>query len=240
MNPLASRRSFLIAPAIVLASAAVLLLFWSALPPERVVALVDDGGFSFLEVMTLPLFALIVPLVWLCPPASGPARRQAFWSSVWSLLAVMAVVRQTDLHKILFARIWPAVAAGFKGTVFKMRFLRADDVPFAPKVFVFVFFVLFFVAVVVPLVRYLVPLFKGFFRFEPVAWTMAAFGACSTGVLVVDRLPSKLRHAGFALSDGALALMKTFEEGGEAVMALLALLAVLQSYLWYNCRNENN
>ena len=79
-----------------------------------------------------------------------------------------------------------------------------------------------------------------FFRFEPVAWTMAAFGACSTGVLVVDRLPSKLRHAGFALSDGALALMKTFEEGGEAVMALLALLAVLQSYLWYNCRNENN
>ena len=72
---------------------------------------------------------------------------------------------------------------------------------------------------------------KGFFRFEPVAWTMAFFGGVSVMVLAVDRLPANLRHANIAVSDSLLALMKALEEGGEMLMALLALLAILQAHL---------
>lgn len=239
MNPLVSRRSWLLAPFVFVAGLLGLVAFWSVVEPATIQTLFDNDGHSPVELMTLPLFALIVPLVWLCPPAGGTWKRQCGWSAIWSLLGIVAIVRETDLHKALFSSIWPEVEAGFKGTVFKMRFLKAADIPWAPKLFVLVFFILFFVAVLVPLIRYMVPLFKGFFRFEPVAWTMATFGVCSVMVLVVDRLPSKLKHADVTLSDSTAALLKAFEEGGEALMALLALLAILQSYLLFAHRSPD-
>lgn len=238
MDVLTSKRSWLVAPVAAILMYAVLLAVWAAIEPSALVPLFDNDGASPVELMTLPLFALTVPLAWLCPPCAGPARRQCAWSALWSLLGVMAIVRETDVHKALFAKIWPEVAANFHGTVFKMKFLKASGIPFMPKLFVAVFFVLFFVAVIVPLARYIVPLVKGFFRLEPVAWTMAVFGCVSTSVLVVDRLPANLRHAGVDLSDSAIALLKVFEEGGEMAMALLALLAMLQSHLIFARREQ--
>ena len=229
MNPMTSRKSWLIAPVAVVVWSLVLLAVWAVMDPQTLVVNFDNHGRSPVELMTLPLFALIVPLVWLCPPTSGSTGRQCRWASLWSLLGVMAIIRETDIHKILFAKIWPDIV--FKGTVFKMRFLRADGIPFMPKLFVFLFYVAFFLAVAIPLIRYIVPLVKGFFRFEPVAWTMAFFGGVSVVVLSVDRLPAGLRHSGIKASDSLLALLKAFEEGGEMLMALLALLAILQAHL---------
>lgn len=237
MNTLTSNRSYLLAPVITLICLIILVLVWASIEPGRLVPLFDNDSTSPVELMTLPLFALIVPLVWLCPPVAGDTKRKCLWAALWSLLAVMAIVRQTDLHKILFAQIWPDIASTFKGTVYKMRFLKAGHIPFVPKLFVCGFFALFFAAVAIPLIRYIKPLFKGFFRFEPVAWTMATFGAVSTAVIVIDRIPSKLRKAGVDLSDSAVALVKTLEEGGEMVMALLALLAILQSHLIFGRRD---
>lgn len=231
MNLMTSKRSWLLAPVVSLLFAFLLLAVWAILDPQTLEINFDNDGHSPVELMTLPLFALIIPLVWLCPPTSGSTGRQCRWAALWSLLGVMAIIRETDVHKFLFANIWPDIANSFTGTVYKMRFLRADGIPLMPKLFVFLFFVAFFVAVAVPFIRYIVPLVKGFFRFEPVAWTMAFFGGVSTTVLTVDRLPANLRHAGIAASDSVLALMKAFEEGGEMLMALLALLAILQAHL---------
>ena len=231
MNLITSKRSWLLAPVVSVLFVLLLIVVWAALDPQTLIVNFDNNGRSPVELMTLPLFALIVPLVWLCPPTSGSIGRQCRWASLWSLLGVMAVVRETDIHKMLFANIWPDIASTFRGTVFKMRFLKAGDIPFMPKLFVFLFFVAFFVSVVIPLARYIIPLMKGFFKFEPVAWTMAFFGGVSVMVLTVDRLPANLRHANISVSDSLLALMKAFEEGGEMLMALLALLAILQSYL---------
>ena len=149
---------------------------------------------------------------------------------------IVAIIRETDIHKIAFASIWPDIASTFKGTVFKMRFLKADGIPLMPKLFVFLFFVAFFVTVLVPLVRYFLPLMKGFFKFEPVAWSAATFGVVSTFVLMIDRLPANLRDWGIVNlkkpgHEAGLALCKGLEEGAEMFMAALALLALLQSYL---------
>lgn len=240
MNLLAARKSWLVAPVIVVIASLVLLVVWAAMDPQTLIVNFDNNGQSPVELMTLPLFALIIPLVWLCPPQAGTTRRQCRWAALWSFLGVMAIVRETDIHKMLFANIWPEIANTFTGTVYKMRFLKADGIPFLPKLFVLVFFIVFFAAVAIPLIRYFIPLVKGFFRLEPVAWTMAFFGGVSTMVLTVDRLPANLRHANIAVSDSVLALMKAFEEGGEMLMALLALLAIVQSHLIFGIqRNES-
>ena len=237
MNLLASRKSWLVAPIVALIGFALILILWSVTDPREFVTWFSiKAGLSPVEWMTLPIFGLIVPLVWLCPPQSGTTRRQCVWAFLWSALAVMAIVRETDIHKILFANIWPDIANTFSGTVYKMRFLKADGIPFLPKLFVFVFFAVFFVVVAIPLIRYFIPLVKGFFRFEPVAWSAATFGVVSTFVLMIDRLPANLRDWGIVNlkapgHEAGLALCKGLEEGAEMIMASLALLALLQSYL---------
>jgi len=237
MNLLTSKRSWLTAPVVALVGFAVFPILWCVTPPETYVQWFSiKGAFSPVEWMTLPLFGLILPLVWLCPPQSGSVRRQCAWSALWSILAVMAVIRETDIHKMLFAQIWPDIASDFPGTVFKMRFLKADAVPFMPKLFVLLFFIAFFAAAAVPLLRYFIPLAKGFFKFEPVAWSTATFGAVTAFVLMIDRLPANLRKWGIVNlkapgHEAGLALCKGLEEGSEMLMASVALLAILQSYL---------
>lgn len=248
MNLLTSKKSWLAAPIVALAGFALILLLWGVTDPKVFMPwfnAADDAGFAPVEWMTLPLFGLIIPLVWLCPPQSGSTRRQCTWSALWSLLGVMAIIRETDVHKILFADIWPEVASTFKGTVFKMRFLTSGDVPLPPKLFVLAFFIVFFAAVIVPLLRYLVPLFRGFFKFEPVAWSAAAFGAVSVFVLTIDRLPANLRKWGVVNlrepgHEAGLALCKGLEEGAEMIMASLALLALLQSYLLFAHKHDQS
>ena len=236
MNFLTSKRSWLLAPVISLLFALLVTIVCVALESQTLKITFDNDGHSPVELMTLPLFALIIPLVWLCPPQAGSIARQARWSALWTILGGMAIVRETDLHKLLFANLWPEIDNSFTGTVFKMRFLKDGGIPLMPKLFVILFFIAFFVAALIPLVRYGLPLVKGFFRFEPVAWTMAVFGGVSVVVLTLDRLPSNLLRSGIRVSRPLLACIKAFEEGGEMLMALLALLAVLQAHLWFNRR----
>ncbi len=233
MNLLASKRSWLLAPVVFALCAAALVTVWLVMAPDALVAAFDADGKSPVELMTLPLFALIIPLTWLCTPVSGGISRKCFWNFAFTVLAVIALTREQDWHKDLVAWLWPDVVASFKGTVFKMKFLKASGVPLVAKLFVGGFFAMFFAFALLPLVKWFVPLFKGFFKLHPVSWTMAFFGGTSVMVLVVDRLPANLRHAGIVLSDSALALLKAFEEGGEAMMALFALLAILQAHAIY-------
>ena len=244
MNLLASKRSWLTAPVCFFLMIGVLGLVWAVMPPATLIPLFDNDSFSPVELMTLPLFALLVPLVWMCSPFEGSWKRKAFWNFDVSVLAIMAIIRETDIHKRAFAHIWPAVDASFRGTVFKMKFLVASDIPLMPKLFVAAFFAVFFAFTAGTFAYFAVRLVKGIFKFDPVSWTWAVFGGTSVMVLVVDRIPAMLRHSGF---DGPLmdkhtgsiaALFKAFEEGGEMMMALFALMAILQAHLFLVRRSE--
>ncbi len=238
MNFLTSKHSWLTAPVLFVLMCAAVFATWLAMDPVSLILFFDNKGHAPIEIMTLPLFALIIPLVWLCSPFGGSVRRQIFWNTDVSLLALMAIIRETDIHKMLFAHIWPEVAANFTGTVYKMKFLKAATVPLAPKLFVVAFFAVFFAVTAGTLLYFIVRLVRGIFRLHPVSWTWGVFGAASTMVVIVDRLPAMLRHSGFdtpALdkhSGSIAALMKAFEEGGEMMMALFALLGILQAHLW--------
>ena len=241
MNILVSRRSWLIAPAFFFMGVAFFVGCWVVMTPEALRANFDADGHSMVELMTLPLFAAIAPLAWLCCPVAGSTKRKAFWCAVFTFLAFMALVRELDWHKTWFSMLWPDVASSFKGTVFKMRFLTSGSVPFVPKLFVLTFFVAFFAATVGPLAYFIRRLLKGLFRLHPVAWTMAVFGATGVMVQACDRLPSMLRKANLFSpelmdkSTGVLtALFTALEEGGEMMLAIFALVAILQAHLIYS------
>ena len=169
MNVLASKRSWILAPAVFLGGFGVFAVCWAVNDPCVIMANFDADGHSMVELMTLPLFAAIIPLSWLCCPVAGSLRRKAFWCFVFSLLAFMALVRELDWHKIWFAQLWPGLSATFPGTVFKMRFLKCGAVPFAPKAFVAAFFAVFFAATVGPFLYFVRRLFRGFWRLHPVS-----------------------------------------------------------------------
>ena len=230
----------MLAPVVFMLAVLLLALTWAVMEPQVLKANFDADGHSMVELMTLPLFAAVIPLAWLCCPVAGSFRRKAFWSFVFSLLGFMALVRELDWHKIWFYMLWPEVMATFRGTVFKMRFLTSGEVPFAPKLFVFFFFVLFFAATIGPLVYFIRRLIRGIFRLHPVAWTMMFFGATGVMVQTCDRLPSTLRNTEWVRpelldkANGSLtALMTAMEEGGEMMLAVFALLAILQAHVIY-------
>ena len=246
MNLLASKNSWVIAPIIFFTGIISLLFYWLTTEPATLTATFDMKGHSFVESMTIPIFAAIIPLSWLCTPVAGSLKRKVLFNTTFSLLGFMAIVRELDWHKIWFNSLWPDIAAGFKGTVFKMRFIKADAIPLMPKLFVIAFFVLFFAAVIFPLAYYIVRLFKGFFKFHPVCWTMAFFGVTGVMVQFCDFLPSTLRKANAfppeLLKKGTGAISSLFtalEEGGELILAVLACLAILQAHAIYSPDTPN-
>lgn len=238
MNLLTSRKSWLTAPVICVIFALLLIAVWAVMDPQTLMTNFDNDGHSPVELMTLPLFALIIPLVWLCPPVGGSARRQVFWSIDFSILGLAAVCREADLHKALCHYLWPDLTdVNFN---FKMRFFTNEAVPLSAKALVFVFYAVVALAVLTPLIRYIIPLFVGFFKLEPVAWTAAFFGGSAVVSQVMDGLEGKLAKMGISCTDSASAFFRAFEEGGEMLMALLALLALLQSHLVFNRKDSGN
>ncbi len=237
MNLLVSKRSWLLAPAVFILAVCALAATWAAMEPQALRAAFDADGRSFFETLTLPFYALIVPLVWLCCPFAGSARRKALLCLGVSCVAAMAVVKELDLHVAAMNALYPDIVANFKGTPFKMRFLKGSGIPIGAKALALAYFALFFGVFAAMLAYFFARLVKGFLRLHPVAWTMCFFGGSGVMVQVFDRLPAWYRHAnGLAksdLADSFTAFCTAFEEGGEILIAAFALLAILQAHAIY-------
>ena len=107
MNLLVGKRSWMLAPAVFLLAAVLLFLTWAVMDPQALRAAFDADGHSFFEVLTLPFYALIVPTVWLCCPFAGSTKRKALLCAAVSCVAVMAVVKQLDLHIAAMTSLYP-------------------------------------------------------------------------------------------------------------------------------------
>ena len=122
-----------------------------------------------------------------------------------------------------------------------MRFLTNGAAPMAAKACVLFYFGAFFGVFAALLAYYAVPLFKGFFRLHPAAWSVCFFGGSGVMVAVMDRLPAWYRHAHGLGKDAVVAnsfgsFCTCFEEGGEMMIAIFALLAILQAHAIYTRR----
>jgi hypothetical protein len=122
-----------------------------------------------------------------------------------------------------------------------MRFLTNGGAPFAAKLCVVFYFAALFGVFAALLAYYAVPLFKGFFRLHPAAWSVCFFGGSGVVVAVMDRLPAWYRHARGLGKDEVVnnafgSFCTCFEEGGEMMIAIFALLAILQAHAIYTRR----
>jgi hypothetical protein len=148
-------------------------------------------------------------------------------------------MKQLDLHFEVISALYPDVIANFKGTPFKMRFLTRSGIPLGAKLLVISYFVLFFGVFAAMLAYYFPKLVKGFFRFHPVAWSICFLGLSGVMVQVFDRLPAWYRHAKGLSKEEVIntpfaSFCTAFEEGGEMMLASLALIAILQAHAIYS------
>ena len=237
MNLLVGRKSWLLAPAMFVAGLVALAITWAAMEPAALRAAFDADGKSFFETITLPFYALIVPLVWLACPFGGSLRRKALLCAAVSCVAFMAVVKETDLHVAFISWLYPDVVAGFKGTPFKMRFLTNGAVPFGAKCVALAYFALFFGVFALLLIYFARQLLTGVFKLHPVAWTVGCLGASGVMVQIFDRLPAWYRHVcDLPRTDEItpfISFCTAFEEGGELMIAAFGLLAILQAHAIY-------
>ncbi len=239
-------KSWLAAPALFAAAAAALLAAWALVPPETLIPFFDCDGASPVETATLPVFAATVPFVWWKCPFGGSRRRRAVLCTMVSVVAVMAIVKETDLHNAVLNALYPDFTGEdgkllpglFKpdgrplsGTPFKMRVLTNAAVPCGMKALIALYFALFFGVFAAGLAYFALPWIKGVFALEPAAWTFGCLGASGVTVQIFDRLPAWWRGADVAKDDLDMsfrAFCTCFEEGMEMMIAVFALLAIWQ------------
>ena len=245
-------RAYLAAPVVFMVCVAALLVTWAVMEPAALRAAFDQDGRSVFELATIPFFAAIIPLVWWKCPFTGSRRRRALLCAAVSCVAFMAVVKELDWHLFAMQRLFPEVVgpdgsviglvrpdgSHLGGTPFKMRFLTNPGAPFAAKLCVLFYFGSFF-GVFAALLAYFFPaLVRGFFSFHPVAWSMAFFGGSGVMVALMDRLPAWYRHTHGLAKDEIVnnafgSFCTCFEEGGEMMIAIFALLAIVQAHAAY-------
>jgi hypothetical protein len=247
-------KSFLLGPVVFVLCIAALLLTWCAMEPMALQRAFNERGYSPFELATLPFFAAIIPLVWWKCPFTGSSFRRAVLCSAVSVVVFMAVVKELDLHLAAMHGLFPEIVnadggvyglvkpngAPLTGTPFKMRFITNAGAPLAAKGLVLAYFGSFFGLFAALLAYFAFPLLKGIFALHPVAWTMCCFGSSGVMVQMMDRLPAWYRHAkGLPkekLTDSVAALCTCLEEGGEMMIAVFALIAIVQAHGLYHVK----
>ena len=244
------KKTFLAAPLLFFVFLAVYAAVWALVPPDAIAAFFDRGGYSPFELATIPFYAAIIPAVWICRPFDGSRRRQTVLSAMATAVVAMAIVKELDLHNTVLHLLYPERVGcdGFllpglvkpngsplTGTPFKARVLTNAAVPFGMKAAILFYFTAFFGVFAAGFAWLLPSWLKGVFALRPDAWSIGCFGASGIMVQIADRLPSWFRHAKAPSGDGAAgavlepsqkAFCTVFEEGGELMIAVFALLAV--------------
>lgn len=252
-----SRFAWLTAPIVFVVLLAVLLFTWAVMEPATLIANFDNDGRSAFELATLPFYAAIVPFVWLCNPFGGSRRRRIILCTMVSVVALMAIVKELDLHLTVLQWLYPDYVqesgslipgklvkpngSPLTGTPFKMRVLTNGAVPFGMKATIIAYFALFFGTFAAGFAYLGIPWVKGVFKLDPACWAWGCFGGSGVIVQISDRLPAWLDHR-FGLdkhaADGvsaASSLCTCLEEGGEWMIAVFALLTI---YLAYRARKR--
>jgi hypothetical protein len=244
---------WLLSPVVFVAALFALLVAWALTEPACLIKCFDAGGRSPFELATLPFFAAIIPLVWWKCPFEGSLARKRILSSMVTIVVIMAILKQLDLHNAILGYFYPEYIGAdgslvpgklvrpngkpLGGTPFKMRVITNCAVPFGMKAMIVAYFGLFF-GLFAAGFAYLFPTWlKGVFTLNPSAWAFGCFGASGVVVQISDRLPSWIRSSCPTLmrdvegeATSARSLCTALEEGGEMMIAIFALMTIYLSY----------
>ena len=240
-------KAWLTGPVLFAAMLAALVATWAVMDPSALVEAFDQGGYSAFELATIPFYLAIVPFVWWMRPFAGSPRRRAVLCAMVTVVALMAVVKELDLHNLALHALYPdfvgetgSLLPGlFKpngspltGTPFKMRVLTNAAVPLGMKAAIVFYFAAFFGTFAAGFAYLGARWLKGVFALEPASWAWGCFGGSGVLVQIADRLPAWLGHAhgldkhAEGGASAASSLCTCMEEGGELMIAVFALLTI--------------
>ncbi len=254
------KQAWLTGPVLFALLLGALLVTWAILPPDTLIAAFDNHGRSPVELATIPLFLAIVPMVWWKRPFAGSRARQMTLCVMVTIVALMAVAKELDLHQAVLHACYPqyvnetgSIIPGhfykpngsvITGTPFKSRVLTNAAVPLGMKAVILFYFAAFFGVFAAGFAYLGWTWVKGVFQLKPAAWAWGCFGGAGVMVQISDRLPAWLDH-GYGLAKSAeggmtkaQSLCTCLEEGGELMIAVFALLTI---YLgWKELYADNN
>ncbi len=254
------KKAWLTGPVLFALLLGVLLVTWAILPPGTLIAAFDNHGRSPVELATIPVFLAIVPMVWWKCPFAGSRTRQVTLCVMVTIVALMAVAKELDLHQAVLHFCYPQYVgengslipgqlykpngSALVGTPFKARVLTNVAVPFGMKALILFYFAAFFGVFAAGFAYLGWTWVKGVFRLNPAAWAWGCFGGAGVLVQMTDRLPAWLGH-GYGLDKSAeggptkiASLCTCLEEGGEMMIAVFALLTI---YLgWRSLHDDDN
>ncbi len=135
-------------------------------------------------------------------------------------LMIAAVLREMGIQHWL---------ASTDTTAIKMRFFTNPNNPLSEKI-ITAMLVLTVAAVVLYLIwQYAPRIWRGFWNKEPMYWSICTLCAFGVAGKFIDRLPSNyFKSTGQHLSDELTFYCKLFEEGSEATLPLIILVALVQ------------
>ncbi len=118
--------------------------------------------------------------------------------------------------------------ASTDSTAFKMRFFTNPNNPICEKIIAATLLLTVGVVVIYMLIRFTPRIIRGFFKFNPMYWTICTLGG--TGILgkIADRFPGNWRKANGALPEDINSWFTMVEETSEVTLPLLVALAVWQ------------
>lgn len=114
-------------------------------------------------------------------------------------------------------------------TAIKIHFFTNPNNPLHEKIISASLVLLVLGVVLYLLIKYVLSIIKGFFRYNPLYWTICIFGGMLIISKIADRLPAHLKdNPDLRLTDYQEAWVTLFEESGEATLPLLFALALIQ------------
>lgn len=117
-------------------------------------------------------------------------------------------------------------------TAIKIRFFTNPNNPLHEKILSATVVMVVVAVALWLMIKWLPKMVKGFFRLNPMYWTIAVFGGVGFLSQVADRLPSNYYKAtGERFGEELTYWLKLAEEGGESCLPVLFALAFIQYHI---------
>lgn len=150
-----------------------------------------------------------------------PFQKRSYF--LFLFLLVCAVLREAGIQHWIPSQ---------DSTAFKIRFFTNPANPIGEKILSLFILATVCGVVVYLLIKYVPAIIRGFFKLNPVYWTVCTFGGMGIISKFADRFPSNYwKSTGVQLDPMVHAWVELFEETGEATLPLLFALGVVQFHL---------
>lgn len=117
-------------------------------------------------------------------------------------------------------------------TAFKIRFFTNPTNPLSEKILAASILATVGGVVLYLLIRFIPSIIKGFFKFNPLYWTICTFGGTGIVCKIADRIPGNYRKAtGVSMDPYLHSLFELLEESTESLLILLFALAIIQYHV---------